>query len=413
MPFWTASRGFAVDPREQLKRYLEQRRELGESELVLDSMTVDEVLSIVSRAVPGSRPPRKVRAQADDPVSAQPSGPVDLPVDARDGQEENVAASESIDPAEEPGDWRAALRASGAAPEVKKSTPRPAETTPPPVGPAPKPSSEGATSKPPPTSKKYEFPAAADLAAAAPSDAVSARERQTLTPVADTPSAVSAGGAAQPSARIPGVDAPLGLVVGDPSRDLFGTSVGKLGSLKEIAEVVAECTRCPLYSTATNPVPGEGSPNAELVCVGEAPGANEDATGRPFVGQSGELLTKILAAISLRREDVFICNVLKHRPPGNRNPLPEEVVACSPYLVQQLELIRPKVIVAFGTFAAQTLLNTKLPIGKLRGSVHRYHGVPLIVTYHPAALLRNPAWKRPTWEDVQLARRILDNAPRA
>jgi DNA polymerase len=146
------------------------------------------------------------------------------------------------------------------------------------------------------------------------------------------------------------------------------------------------------------------------MCVGEAPGANEDLQGEPFVGQAGQLLNKILEAIKLRREDVFIANVLKHRPPGNRNPLPEEVTACSPYLVRQIELVRPKVILALGTFAAQTLLETRLTIGKLRGQVHRYYGVPLIVTYHPAALLRNPAWKRPTWEDVQLARRILDHA---
>src|SRR5690606_24458147 len=133
-------------------------------------------------------------------------------------------------------------------------------------------------------------------------------------------------------------------------------------------------------------------------------------TGRPFVGRAGELLTRILAAINLRREDVFICNVLKHRPPGNRNPLPIEVAACSPYLLRQLQLIQPRVVVAWGTFAAQTLLETKLPIGKLRGQIHRYYGIPLVVTYHPAALLRNSAWKRPTWEDVQLARRLLDNS---
>jgi DNA polymerase len=144
--------------------------------------------------------------------------------------------------------------------------------------------------------------------------------------------------------------------------------------------------------------------------VGEAPGANEDATGRPFVGAAGQLLTKILDAVDLRREDVFICNVMKHRPPGNRNPTPDEVAACKPYLVRQIELIQPKVILALGTFAAQTLLATKLAISKLRGQLHRYHGVPLIVTYHPAALLRNPGWKRPTWEDVKLARRILDRA---
>jgi uracil-DNA glycosylase family 4 len=160
-------------------------------------------------------------------------------------------------------------------------------------------------------------------------------------------------------------------------------------------------------------VPGEGNPNARFVCVGEAPGATEDETGRPFVGAAGQLLTKILAAIGLPREDVFICNVIKHRPPGNRNPLPNEIAACSPYLVRQLELIKPGVILALGTFAAQTLLETKESIGKLRGRVHRYHGIPLIVTYHPAALLRNPSWKRPTWDDVQLARRILDSSPLA
>jgi DNA polymerase len=157
-------------------------------------------------------------------------------------------------------------------------------------------------------------------------------------------------------------------------------------------------------------VPGEGNPDADFMVVGEAPGQTEDETGRPFVGRAGQLLTQILAAIQLSRDDVFICNVLKHRPPGNRNPTPDEVTACSPFLVRQFELLRPKVILALGTFAAQTLLETKLAIGKLRGQLHRYHGVPLIVTYHPAALLRNPSWKRPTWEDVQLARRILDSA---
>jgi DNA polymerase len=181
-------------------------------------------------------------------------------------------------------------------------------------------------------------------------------------------------------------------------------------SLKTIAAAVEACTRCPLYKTANNGVPGEGNPKARLVCVGEAPGATEDETGLPFVGAAGGLLTKILGAVNLTREEVFITNVVKHRPPGNRNPTPNEIEACSPYLVRQLELIKPKVIVAFGTFAAQTLLNTKTPIGKLRGEVHRYHGIPLVVTYHPAALLRNPSWKRPTWEDVKLARRILDSA---
>jgi DNA polymerase len=215
-----------------------------------------------------------------------------------------------------------------------------------------------------------------------------------------------------PAPEPPAETAP-GLTVGTPSRELFGGQMALLDSLDKLAAHVASCTRCPLYSTATNPVPGEGNPEADFMCVGEAPGATEDETGRPFVGAAGQLLTKILSAIDLKREDVFICNVLKHRPPGNRNPRPEEVTACSPYLIRQIELIRPKVILALGTFAAQTLLDTKLSIGKLRGQVHKYYGVPLVVTYHPAALLRNPGWKRPTWEDVQLARRILDSAPPA
>jgi uracil-DNA glycosylase family 4 len=200
------------------------------------------------------------------------------------------------------------------------------------------------------------------------------------------------------------------IVVGKVGADLFGGPFASLNTLEAVAAHATACKRCALWSTATNCVPGEGSPNAQLVCVGEAPGEQEDLSGRPFFGKAGQLLTKILAAIDLKREDVFICNVLKHRPPGNRNPLPDEVTACSPYLVRQIELIRPRVILAFGTFAAQTLLETKLSIGKLRGTVHRYYGVPLIVTYHPAALLRNPAWKRPTWDDVQHARRLLDRA---
>jgi DNA polymerase len=211
-------------------------------------------------------------------------------------------------------------------------------------------------------------------------------------------------------ANLPGTDIPVGLVVGAEAQ-LLGGPFDHLETLDAVARTVHECTRCPLYKTATKGVPGEGNPNADFVVVGEAPGADEDASGRPFVGASGQLLTKILAAINLAREDVFICNVVKHRPPGNRNPSTDEVEACSPYLVRQLELVRPKVILTVGNFAAQTLLGTKLGISKLRGQVHLYHGVPLVATYHPAALLRNPAWKRPTWEDVQLARRLLDRAP--
>ena len=226
------------------------------------------------------------------------------------------------------------------------------------------------------------------------------------------PSNVSSSGATRIPPETPitaPADLPRGIIVGKPPALGFD-DIARLSSLEAIADAVRRCTRCSLHLAAKNPVPGEGHPQARFVCVGEAPGATEDETGRPFVGAAGQLLTKILAAIDLPREDVFICNVMKHRPPGNRNPMPDEITACSPYLVRQLELIKPGVILALGTFAAQTLLETKESIGKLRGRVHRYHGIPLVVTYHPAALLRNPSWKRPTWDDVQLARRILDSS---
>jgi DNA polymerase len=180
--------------------------------------------------------------------------------------------------------------------------------------------------------------------------------------------------------------------------------------LATLARLIDECRKCSLGHTRTHSVPGEGSPKAQLVCVGEAPGQTEDETGRPFVGRAGKLLEDILKAIGLARESVFICNVLKCRPPGNRTPEPMEAAACSPYLHRQLELIRPKVILALGKPAATTLLNqtATVSLGDLRGKVHRYRGIPLVVTYHPAALLRNPNWKPATWDDVRIARRILD-----
>ena len=309
-----------MDAREQLRRYLEQRRESGETELVLDQLGVDDVLRLV-----GARETAK-------PKSPAAASPVTPPANA---------------------DWREMLRQSGAAPEKAAA---PATPVSPPAAPSPRPATP-------------------------------------VSPPSD------------------GSLAPPGLNVGVAANELFG-AFAHLNSLDEIAATVATCKRCPLYATALNPVPGTGNPNADLMIVGEAPGATEDEQGVPFVGAAGQLLTKILASpgVELKREDVFIVNVLKHRPPGNRNPMPDEVTACSPYLFRQFELIRPKAILALGTFAAQTLLQTKLAIGKLRGQVHRFHGVPLIVTYHPAALLRNPSWKRPTWEDVQLVRRILDSS---
>ena len=295
-----------MDPRDRLRQYLEQRREMGEQDLVLDGMSVEEVMKLLGARVPLS----SLRPDAE--------------------------------------------------------APRP--------------------------NRKFAFPA--------PEDVPPARSERPKPPPITAPEA--------PAAKKPGGPA-VPIAVGGSIADA-ASATHALATLDDVAAAVATCNACTLAGTAKNHVPGEGNPAAKFVCVGEAPGANEDETGRPFVGQAGQLLTKILEAIQFRREDVFICNVLKHRPPGNRNPTPEEITACSPFLLRQLAILQPRVILALGTFAAQTLLQTKEPIGRLRGQIHRYHGVPLIVTYHPAALLRNPNWKRPTWEDVQLARRVFDNA---
>ncbi|MFP3940095.1 MAG: uracil-DNA glycosylase, partial [Thermoanaerobaculia bacterium] len=152
---------------------------------------------------------------------------------------------------------------------------------------------------------------------------------------------------------------------------------------------------------------GTGDPDADLMFVGEGPGAEEDRQGLPFVGAAGELLTKIIEAIGLRREEVYIANVIKCRPPGNRDPLPDEASACRSYLDRQIDLVRPRVIVALGRVAAQALLGNDLPLGRMRGRWFTVRGVPAMVTYHPAALLRNRAWKRPTWEDMQAVQKRL------
>lgn len=171
---------------------------------------------------------------------------------------------------------------------------------------------------------------------------------------------------------------------------------------------VAACTLCELHKSRTQGVLGVGDRQAEWLVVGEAPGAEEDRLGQPFVGQAGKLLDAMLAAIGQARgRNVYIANVLKSRPPGNRDPKPEEVSACLSYLERQIDLIRPRIILALGRFAAQSLLRTDTPIGRLRGRVHEYRGVPLVVTYHPAYLLRNPADKAKVWEDLVLARRTL------
>ena len=228
------------------------------------------------------------------------------------------------------------------------------------------------------------------------------------------PRAPDAGRPGDPAPRAkaaPPLHLAPGLVVEAPalSSDLFTADpIAQLETLDAIAAAVDACRKCPLGHSRLTSVPGEGNSGAGFVCVGEAPGATEDETGRPFVGRAGKLLDEILKAIGFKREDVFICNVLKCRPPNNRDPEPLEVQACSPYLHRQLELIRPRVILALGRPAAHALLGSNASLGDLRGKLHRYRGIPLIVTYHPAALLRNPHWKRPTWDDVRIARRLFD-----
>lgn len=172
--------------------------------------------------------------------------------------------------------------------------------------------------------------------------------------------------------------------------------------LTHLAREVAGCQRCSLARTRKNIVFGDGNASAGIVFVGEAPGADEDEQGLPFVGRAGQLLTNIIQAMGLSRQDVYICNILKCRPPGNRNPQPDEIRLCEPFLKQQLQLISPQIICALGSFAAKTLLKTETPITVLRGRFHLYEGIKLMPTYHPAYLLRNPAAKKQVWEDVQL-----------
>ena len=181
-------------------------------------------------------------------------------------------------------------------------------------------------------------------------------------------------------------------------------------SLTVLYNHIHECLKCPLGHTRTKFVFGTGNANARVMFIGEAPGADEDAQGEPFVGRAGQLLNKIIESVAMKREDVYICNIIKCRPPDNRAPLPMESEACTPYLMKQIELVKPKFIICLGRTAAQWLLQTTDNLGKMRGKLHDYRGIKLIVTYHPAALLRNPDWKRPTWEDMKMFKKAYDEA---
>ena len=208
--------------------------------------------------------------------------------------------------------------------------------------------------------------------------------------------------------RFPSVPSPT--VIPEPSA--LSDDVRPPVGLAALREELGDCHRCRLGATRTNLVFGVGNPAARLVFVGEAPGGDEDQQGIPFVGEAGQLLTKIIQAMGFRRDEVYICNVLKCRPPQNRNPQPDEIEQCHPFLLRQLRAIGPEVIVALGTFAAQTLLRTKEPISRLRGVFHDYHGIPLMPTFHPAYLLRNAGMKREVWEDMQkVMKRLGKEAP--
>ena len=185
------------------------------------------------------------------------------------------------------------------------------------------------------------------------------------------------------------------------------TDAERQAALEAIAREVADCTRCRLHAGRTRAVPGEGSADTEVVFVGEGPGEQEDRQGRPFVGASGQLLTELIESLGWRRSDVFITNVVKCRPPGNRNPEPDEVEQCEPFLFRQIDIVKPKVVVALGKFAAQSLLKTTEPITRIRGREYKYRNAILMPTFHPAFLLRNPSSKREVWEDMKRVRAIL------
>lgn len=188
--------------------------------------------------------------------------------------------------------------------------------------------------------------------------------------------------------------------------------IDALPTLEELKATVSGCKKCELCKTRTQTVFGSGNPKADLMFVGEAPGADEDEQGLPFVGRAGQLLTKMIEeerSLGIPRETVYIANILKCRPPGNRKPNTDEIEQCEPYLITQIELMKPKIICALGLTAANTLLRNTLSMTAMRGKTFDYHGVPLVVTYHPAALLRNPNWKKPAWEDMLLLKKMLED----
>jgi DNA polymerase len=236
---------------------------------------------------------------------------------------------------------------------------------------------------------------------------LAARQRDGLAGVPRTATARKVAPVAPAPAPVAPVSTPAVAAAATVDDDAPGVRpTGAIG-LKLVRDELGDCQRCKLAPLRTKLVFGVGNPEAHLVFVGEAPGADEDAQGEPFVGKAGQLLTKMIEAMGYRREDVYICNILKCRPPGNRNPEPDEIAKCEPFLKAQLAALRPRVIVALGKFAAQCLLRDDSPISRLRGNFRTYEGIQLMPTFHPAYLLRDPSKKKEAWEDLKAVNAAL------
>ena len=203
------------------------------------------------------------------------------------------------------------------------------------------------------------------------------------------------------------IGVPRSVLGAPPTTRAAESEPGGAEGLEALRESIGDCQRCKLAKTRRKLVFGQGNPGADLMFVGEAPGADEDVQGLAFVGRAGQLLTKIIEAIGLKREDVFIANVIKCRPPQNRNPMTDEIHSCQPFLERQIQVIRPKVLVGLGLFACQWLLKTAEPMGRLRGRLGEYEGIKVMPTYHPAYLLRSPSAKKPVWDDMRVVRSLL------